>query len=94
MDDELEGGRYGWGEATAGLEVVTLESDLGLEPFHRQDMRAPMGEGGEAAEQQQQQAALDNTTRETQAAGPHGGAAKDQAQRTLEEGQTMQSSCS
>ena len=91
VDDELEGGRYGWGEATAGLEVVTLESDLGLEPFHRQDMRAPMGEGGEAAEQQQQQAALDNTPRETQAAGPHGGAAKDQAQRTLEEGQTMQS---
>ena len=32
VDDELEGGRYGWGEATAVLEVVTLEEELGLEP--------------------------------------------------------------
>jgi hypothetical protein len=27
---QLEGGRYGWGEATAALEVVTLEDGLGL----------------------------------------------------------------
>jgi hypothetical protein len=27
---QLEGGRYGWGKATAALEVVTLEDGLGL----------------------------------------------------------------
>ena len=32
VDDDLEGGRgrYGWGEATAGLDVLTIEDGLGM----------------------------------------------------------------
>ena len=37
VDEELEGGRYGWGEATAGLDVVTLEDGLGMEGRHGAD---------------------------------------------------------
>ena len=33
VDEELEGGRYGWGSATTALDVVTLEDDLGLAPW-------------------------------------------------------------
>ena len=36
-DGLLEGGRHAWGEATAGLDVVALEGDLGLEPWREDD---------------------------------------------------------
>ena len=31
VNEDLEGGRHGWGSATAGLESVVIEGDLGLE---------------------------------------------------------------
>ena len=45
VDEELEGGRHGWGEATAGLDVVALEEGLGMEPW-RDGPEGPEGAGG------------------------------------------------
>ena len=45
VDETLEGsGRTGWGSATAALEVVTLEDDLGLEPWQQAEPATPLGE--------------------------------------------------
>jgi len=30
FDEELEGGRYAWGESTAGIDAVTIEDGMGL----------------------------------------------------------------
>ena len=38
VDEALEGGRYGWGSATAGLELSLLEGDLSLQPCDAMDM--------------------------------------------------------
>ena len=45
VDEELEGGRHGWGEATAGLDVVALEEGLGMEPW-RDGLEGAEGRAG------------------------------------------------